>query len=97
MRYYLAWFLNSKLPTVVALAILLAATLVGWYWVWGLFFLYWAIASIIMRQAFVVQIVYRDENPVLFWLISITWLVLAIVSILFDLIIPYFLPNWNGG
>ncbi len=84
------WFTNSKLPTILALAVLLGATVMGWYWVWGLFFLYWAIAGIVARQAFVVQIVYRDENPVLFWFISISWIILSIAAILFDLVIPDF-------
>ena len=90
---------RTKLPTVIALLALLGATAVGWYWVWGLFFLYWAIAAIVMGQAFVVQTVYRDENPVLFWFISISWLILAILSIIYDLIIPHIFPQlewWLG-
>lgn len=84
MRYYLNLVIQSKLPTVVALTVLLAATLIGWYWVWGIFFLYWAVSGIVTGHAFVVQTVYRDQSPVLFWLISITWLVLAGLTIFYD-------------
>lgn len=93
----MAWFLNSKLPTVLALVVLLTAAVVDWYWVWGLFFLYWAIAGIVTGQAFVVQIVYRNESPVLFWFVSISWLVLSAASILFDLVIPAFFRSPGGG
>lgn len=86
----MAWLLNSNIPTVLALVILLAAAVVDWYWVWGLFFLYWAIAGIVTGQAFVVRIVNRDENPVLFWFISISWLVLSAAAIWFDLVDPAF-------
>ena len=77
---------RTKIPTVVALAVLLVATWFGWYWVWGVFFLYWAVAAVVMGQAFVVQTVRRDENPALFWVICATWLALAVLTILYDLI-----------
>ncbi|MDE0139288.1 MAG: hypothetical protein OXM57_14155 [bacterium] len=57
-----------------------------WQWVWGVFFLYWAVLGIVTGQAFVVRTVDQDENPALFWLISVTWLVLAALSILYDLL-----------
>ncbi len=96
MRYYLGLVIQSKLPTVVALAVLLGATFVGWYWVWGIFFLYWALSGIVTGQAFVVQSIQRDESPVLFWLISITWLILAGLAIFFDFF-PETARPWLGG
>ena len=95
MRYYLNLVIQSKLPTVVALTVLLAATLIGWYWVWGIFFLYWAVSGIVTGHAFVVQTVYRDQSPVLFWLISITWLVLAGLTIFYDFF-PETTRPWLG-
>ena len=74
-----------KVASVVALAGLLWATWFDWNWIWGVFFLYWSVYGIVHRQAFVVSIVYRDENPILFWIISIAWLVLSAISILYDL------------
>lgn len=75
---------QSKAPTVLALAVLLGATFVGWYWVWGVFFLYWAVFGIVRGEAFVVQPVSRDESPILFWLISVSWVVLAGLTIFYD-------------
>ena len=92
MHPYFRLLNRTKIPTVVALLALLAATAIGWYWVWGLFFLYWAIAAIVTGQVFVVQTVYRSENPVLFWAIAATWLILSAMSIFFDLVLPYALP-----
>ena len=100
MQYLIYQLGRTKIPTIIALIVLLVATVLNWYWIWGLFFLYWAIAAIVMRQAFVVQTVRRDENPVLFWFICVTWLVLALVSILYDLVTPFFFPElewWIGG
>ena len=86
---------QSKLPTVVALAALLIATWMDWQWVWGVFFLYWAVLGIVTGQAFVVRTVDQDESALLFWLISVTWLVLAALSILYDLF-PATARLWFG-
>ena len=72
---------------------LLVATVLNWYWMWGMFFLYWAIAGIVLREAFVVQPVTRHEHPVLFWIISGAWLVLAALTIYYDLIAPWLMES----
>ncbi len=86
---------QSKLPTVVALAALLIATWMDWQWVWGVFFLYWAVLGIMTGQAFVVRTVDQDESPLLFWMISVTWLVLSALSIFYDLF-PETAGLWLG-
>lgn len=82
MNHYFNRLIRSRLPTVVALAVLLVATAFGWYWVWGILFLHWAVLGIVTGNAFVLQTVRRDESPLLFWLISVAWLVLAVLAIL---------------
>ena len=89
-----------KWPTIVALGLLLAATAAGWYWIWGVFFLYWAVYGIVTRQAFVVQAITREENPLLFWLVSLTWVALAVIAIVYDispLTIPESSTFWLGA
>ena len=46
---------ETKLPTVVSLVVLVAATVFGWYWVWGLSYFYWAVQSLGVGEAFLVQ------------------------------------------
>lgn len=81
--------------TLAAMAILLLATIMEWYWVWGVLFLYWTVAAFVMGQAFVVQTIRQDEHPVLFWIVSITWLLLAILFIISDLF-PENAALWLG-
>ena len=95
MSYNVDRMSQSKLPTVVALAALLIATWMDWQWVWGVFFLYWAVLGIMTGQAFVVRTVDHDESPLLFWLISVTWLVVAALSIFYDLF-PETARLWLG-
>lgn len=62
-----------KWPTVAAIAVLSMATLLGWYWVWGLLFIFWAFDGMRSGAAFVVETVERTENPILFWIINAMW------------------------
>ncbi|MYH62294.1 MAG: hypothetical protein F4148_11230 [Caldilineaceae bacterium SB0675_bin_29] len=87
---------STKWPTVAALLILLIATAAGWNWVWGLFFLYWSLISFVARQTFIVQVIHRDEHPVLFHLVSISWVLLSVLMVLYDLF-PATAALWLGG
>jgi hypothetical protein len=64
---------NFKWPTLLAIAALAIATWYGWYWAWGLLFIYWAIGGLLTGDAFVVQSIERESNPILFWLITAMW------------------------
>ena len=67
--------------TLAAMVVLLAATWWGWMWVWGLFFLYWAVMGLVTGDAFVVVPLRRADDPFLFWLISAMWLALAVLTV----------------
>ncbi len=75
---------NQKWKTLIALPILLTAI---WYNVsnvlFGLIFLFWSYYGIKMKQTFLVEEITQNENPVLFWTISILWILLSVVSIVY--------------
>ena len=75
---------GAKWPTVAVLAILLAATVLDWPFVWGALFLYWAIDGMRSGEAYVIQRIPRGEAPALFWAISVFWLVLTALTIYID-------------
>ena len=75
---------RTKWPTLVAMAVLLVVTFAEWYWVWGLLFLIWSLSAFVMRQVFVIQTIRQDEHPFIFWLISITWVVLAVLVVSYE-------------
>ena len=70
---------------MVSLIVVVTATVLDWYWVWGVMFLYWAILSLVVGEVFLVQTVRRGENPYLFWSVSAMWLILAILVIVTEL------------
>jgi hypothetical protein len=76
---------NIKWATIAAIAALVIATVMGWLWVWGLLYLYWAVAGAMTGNAFVIEIIERDRNPVLFWVINTLWTIAGVGTIAADL------------
>lgn len=76
---------NIKWKTLVALVLL---PLAFWFEVINFYFaalfLLWSIQGIKNRNAFYLDNISRDENPVLFWIISMLWLLMSIWSLLFS-------------
>ena len=75
--------------TIVALAIVVVALVFNLEWVWGLFFLFWSGPSLFTGVTFLVEPVYRSENPWLFWIIVTLWLGLSFALIGWDIAILF--------
>ena len=70
--------------TVFVLIALFVALYMNWSWPWGLLFIYWAVPSYLNGEAFLVGPISLKENPILFWIITILWIVLGVIMILSD-------------
>ena len=68
-----------------ALAIVIAAVIFNFQWIWGLLFLFWSATSLSTGVTFLVEPVHRDENLWLFWAIQTLWLGLSLTLIGIDL------------
>ena len=64
---------RERLTNHIALPVLILAAVLGSYWVWGLMFLWWLVPAVMSGQAYLVFEVNRDEDPILFWAVVITW------------------------
>ncbi|MEQ6123753.1 hypothetical protein AAON49_06090 [Pseudotenacibaculum sp. MALMAid0570] len=71
----------SKWRTVVALALMYTAIFMSWEWIWGILFLYWVIPDIFSGVTYFIEPIFKRENPTLYWVIIITWIVLAFYSL----------------
>lgn len=80
---------RSRVMNYVTFAVLMVATALGHQALWGVLFLYWTIPNFYFGHAFLVSDVTRDEDPILFWLVQIAWVVLGLMMIAAD-----FLPGW---
>ena len=76
---------DFKWLTAGAIATLAVATYLGWYWVWGLLIVYWAVSGVLYGEAFVVEPVERQRNPVMFWLITAMWAGFGTWAVIWDL------------
>lgn len=76
-----------KWKTIVALIVIYLAIVFGWTWVWGVLFLMWTYSALLTGHTHLVEDISKDENPVLFLLIVMTWIGLSLL-----LIIDYFYP-----
>lgn len=70
---------------IAALIGLLLATWMNWSWPWGVLFVYWAIPAIRSGEAHLIGPVPRDEQPVLFWAITVLWILLGAMTVMVDL------------
>lgn len=75
---------------------LMYATYKSWSWAWGLLFFYWTFKSIQTRSAYFLDDVSRDEEPVFYWLIIVTWFALSLLLVLMSVpaLYPYFYPEF---
>lgn len=64
---------------------LLVALILNWSWPWGVLFLYWTIPAIRGRVTILVSEINRDDQRVLFWAVTILWILIGILMILTDL------------
>lgn len=75
---------RNQTANYIVFAALMVSMLLGYQFLWGLLFLYWTIPNIVNGQAFLLTDVYRSSDPVLFWCIQITWVVLGLFMLLGD-------------
>ena len=70
--------------TVLALVAIWASVLIeSLLWVWGLIFTAWALFGIRSGETFLVTRLRRDVEPLLFWPVSLSWLAIGVLWLLF--------------
>ncbi len=70
-----------KWRTIVALILMYVAILMNWEWAWGVLFLFWVIPDIFSGITYFIEPISKKEDQVLYWIIIISWLLMAIYSL----------------
>ena len=70
--------------TVLVLIGLLVALTMNWWWPWGLLFLFWTVPAIRMGEVHLIGTIPRDQQPILFWIVTVLWVLLGVAMILVD-------------
>ncbi len=70
----------SSMPwkSMLALGIILAGLLLDIYWIWGIFFIIWAVNDIRNGWTYLLDVVQRSVNPMLYWIIVGMWIFMGI-------------------
>lgn len=76
------WWSTFKLRTLVALVIIYVAVVLNLNWAWGLLFLMWLILDVRSGHTYLVEPIYRQTNPVIYWFIIISWIWMSIYMLL---------------
>lgn len=59
--------------TWTALGVVAVAAALDWWWVWGVWMLYYAVTGLRSGEAFLVEPIAREASPVPFWIITGMW------------------------
>lgn len=71
---------HIKWRTVVALILMYIAMFMNWEWAWGILFLFWVIPDIFSGVTYFIEPIEKKQNPILYWVIVVSWILMAIYS-----------------
>ncbi|PZW42609.1 hypothetical protein LX95_00925 [Mesonia algae] len=71
----------TKWRTILALVLMYVAMIMNWSWAWGILFLLWVIPDINTGITYFIEPIEKKENPLLYWIIIASWILMAIYSI----------------
>jgi len=71
-----------KWRAILGLLIVYIAILFNLEWIWGIFFIFWIIPDLLLKQTHFIEVITKKNNPVLYWSILFTWFILGIYMLL---------------
>jgi len=75
-----------KWKTILALTAIAFSMIMDWYWIWGIIFLYWVIGDIKSGVSFIVEPIYKEVNPILYWIVVLLWSISGIYTLSYILL-----------
>lgn len=72
---------TTKWRTIIALILMYIALFMNWEWAWGVLFLLWVIPDLFSRVTFFIEPIQRNKNPILYWIIIVSWILMATYSL----------------
>lgn len=65
---------QQKWLTLIGLPVLLFTSLASIYTLWGVLFMIWGLTSLRTGQVYLLETIYRRDDPALFWVIVVLWI-----------------------
>lgn len=84
-----------KWRTVIGLILVYVVIIFNLEWVWGILFLIWIVPDLFSGVTYFIEPISKKDNPILFWFIVFSWLLMSIYM-LSTLFIDYSqYPGWT--
>ena len=74
-----------KWKAILGLATVYVALITNLWSLWGLVVLLWILPDLRRGSTHFLEVVNRQDNPILFWTMMLTWIALAVYMIAIDL------------
>ncbi|GAB5557939.1 MAG: hypothetical protein SchgKO_21520 [Schleiferiaceae bacterium] len=68
--------------SALALVLIVLAMWMNWDWIWAILLLLWAIPDITSGTTYLMEPVYKEKSPVLYWAILSVWILTAVYILL---------------
>lgn len=81
---------NFKWRSILGLVFIYLAMWFNWEWAWGVLFLLWVIPDMITGVTYFMEPIDKRDNPILYWIIIISWLLMSFYSLA-----ALFFPSWQ--
>jgi len=69
---------NIKWKTLIALTMVYISIIFNQMWIIGLLFIFWTMQALRDKRAFIIEEIRKENNPILYWIIVITWAIAAL-------------------
>ena len=66
---------------MIGLVLMYIAVFMDWQWAWGILFLLWVIPDIFSGVTYFVEPIEKDKNPILYWIIIVSWVLMALYAL----------------
>lgn len=72
---------STKWKTIIALILIYVAIIFNQYWIWAGLFMVWIFPGLLINEVYLVETIKREEQPLLFYWVTLTWIGFALYSI----------------
>ena len=68
---------SFRWKALASLLLIYSSLLTGWYWPWGVLLAWWVGLDLRDGETWLTESVERNKDPVMYWVIVLTWMLLA--------------------
>ena len=75
------FYILFKNRSAIVLVLIYISLLVQTYWFFGVLLLLWLVQDFFRKETYIMNVIRRDDSPILYWLTLITWLILGLIQL----------------